>query len=129
MLVSQPKMSTETDCIVGRVGVPVGGPCVGVAVGEAFSVFVAVIWEMTVTSGVAVPLKVGGGMMRGVAVTIPGVCDGTGVQTGKGCGGAPHVSHPASMKTRDIRMNVLLMRSLYLCVRSHAFSWVASLNV
>jgi hypothetical protein len=57
--------------------------------------------------------KVGGGMIRGVAVTMPGVCEGIGVQTGNGCGGAPHVSQPVRISVIATRSATFFMKLLY----------------
>ncbi len=81
MLVLQPRMSTATDCIGADVNVSVGRIGASVAVGDGVSVFVAVIGVITITLGVFVK---GGGRIMGVAVTIPGVLDEIGVQTGNG---------------------------------------------
>jgi len=54
-------------------------------VGDGVCVFSGVTGEITVTfeAGVSVFTKIGGGMMNGVGVIIPGVNEGMGVQTGK----------------------------------------------
>jgi hypothetical protein len=61
-------------------------------VGGGVNVLSGVICEISVTfeKGVDVAPKIGGGMMNGVGVTMPGVGEETGVQTGKGWGATPH---------------------------------------
>lgn len=71
-----------------------------VGVGDGVSVLVGVVWEITVTPVATVLPNVGGRMMKGVAVTMLGVIVGMGVQTGKGWGGAPQVSHDVMNMTR-----------------------------
>jgi hypothetical protein len=82
---------------------------VNVRVGGAGFVFVAVTGEMTVTLVVGLPSKVGGGIMKGVAVTIAGVCVGTGVHTGNGWGGATHVSHAEITKKKGRSRRIFFM--------------------
>ncbi len=74
--------------------VVVGGMDVNVVVGVAVSVFSGVTGDITVTleDGVRVATKTGGGMMKGVGVTIPGVKEATGVQTGNVWGATPQIS-------------------------------------
>ena len=74
--------------------VVVGGMGVNVAVGVEVRVFSGVTGEITVTleDGVDVATKMGGGMMKGVGVTIPGVKEATEVQTGKVWGATPQTS-------------------------------------
>ena len=52
-------------------------------------------------------------MMKGVAVTISGVRVGMGVQTGNGCGGAPHVSQAARKSEQRRRKSAFFMNLLY----------------
>lgn len=95
MLVSQPNMTRFTGCTGASVSVSVGGMSVKVDVGDGANVFSAVTGEITVTfeDGVWVFIKMGGGMINGVAVTMPGVNDGAGVQTGNVWGAIPRTSH------------------------------------
>ena len=95
MLVLQPNMLRFTDCIGASVGVSVGGIGVNVSVGDGVIVLSAVTGKITVTfeAGVSVLTKIGGGMMNGVGVIIPGVSEGMGVQTGNVCGATPQISH------------------------------------
>jgi hypothetical protein len=78
------------------VDVVVGGMDVSVVVEVAVSVFSGVTGEMTVTleDGVEVEVatKIGGGMMKGVGVMMPGVKEAIGVQTGKVWGATPQAS-------------------------------------
>lgn len=114
MLVLHPRISTSTDCTGGWTIVSVGWSGVDVSVGIGMFVFVGVICVTTIMSpGVAVLTNVGGGMMSGVAVTIPGVADGIGVQTGNGWGGAPHVSQAARVNVRQTKMRILFINLLY----------------
>lgn len=68
-----------------------------VNVGDGVNVFSAVTGEITVTFEdgvwVWVFIKMGGGMINGVAVTMPGVDEEIGVQTGNGWGATPQPSH------------------------------------
>jgi hypothetical protein len=73
----------EVNVSVGVTGVGVNVN-VNVSVGGGVSVFVAVIGEMTVTPGALVPVKGVGDRIIDVAVMIPGVREGMGVQTGNG---------------------------------------------
>lgn len=97
MLVSQPNMTRFTGCTGASVSVSVGGMSVKVDVGDGANVFSAVTGEITVTFEdgvwVWVFIKMGGGMINGVAVTMPGVNDGAGVQTGNVWGAIPRTSH------------------------------------
>lgn len=54
-----------------------------------------------------------GRSIKGVAVTIPGICDGIGVQTGKDCGNEPQVSHAASANASKGRAMIFFIGSLY----------------
>jgi len=67
-------MGADVNVSVGRTGASVN-------VGDGISVFVGVIGVITMTLGVFVK---GGGRIIGVAVTMPGVLDEIGVQTGNG---------------------------------------------
>ena len=88
-----------------------------VNVRDGVSVFaiVGVIGVLIITSGVGDSVtivgKVGGSRMIGVAVTIPGVPDGIGVQTGKGCGDTFQVSHAESKiaKTSKVKNTFFIM--------------------
>jgi hypothetical protein len=99
MLVLHPKISMATDWIGDWVNVWVGWAGVTVAEGGGVGLAVSVTCEIIVTAGVIVP---GGGMIRGVGEMILGMEDGTGVHTGKGCGGTPHVSQ--AVRNRRKRM-------------------------
>lgn len=96
MLVSQPNMTRFTDCMGASVKVTVGGLSVKVVVDVGVSVFSGVTGEITVTfeegGWLWVFIKTGGGMINGVAVTMPGVNDGAGVQTGNVWGAIPRTS-------------------------------------
>jgi hypothetical protein len=74
-------MSTVTDCIGNDVKVSVGRIGTEVNVGDGISVFVGVTGVITITPAVLVN---GRRRIIGVAVTMPGVLDEIGVQTGKG---------------------------------------------
>ena len=65
-----------------------------VALGVGVRVLSGVTGEITVTleDGVEVATKMGGGMMKGVGVTMPGVKEATEVQTGKVWGATPQIS-------------------------------------
>lgn len=95
MLVLQPNITRFTDWTGASVKVSVGRLGVKVGVGDGVVVFSAVTGDITVTfeDGVTVLTKTGGGIMNGVGVTIPGVSDGMGVQTGNVCGATPQTSH------------------------------------
>lgn len=88
-------MMRFTVCAGASVKVVVGGIAVNVAEGDGVIVFSGVTGDITVTfvEGVCVSTKIGGGMINGVAVTIPGVCVGMGVQIGNVCGVTPQMSH------------------------------------
>lgn len=85
-LVLHPRITKATDCTGAEVNVSVGRAGVIVGVEVDVAVLTGVTGEMTVTleKGVSVLTKIGGGMMKGVAVTMPGVWVGFAVQTGKG---------------------------------------------
>lgn len=86
MLVLQPKMTRFTDNTGADVTVSVGGAAVNVGVKDGVTEFSGVTGEMTVTfeDGVEVVPKMGGGIMNGVGVRIPGVEEEIAVQTGNG---------------------------------------------
>jgi hypothetical protein len=86
MLVLQPRITRFADCTGTKVNVTVGWMGVNVNVGVGVNVFSGVTGEITVTfvDGVDVSPKMGGGMMNGVGVTMPGVEEGMGVKTGNG---------------------------------------------
>jgi hypothetical protein len=111
-------MSTATDCTavdVGMsVGVSVGGISVLVGVGEGISVLVSVTGTMTVTPGIVVSVK-GRVIMIGVAVTMLGVREGIGVQTGNGWGATPQVSHAVRIKIKASTADIFFI-VLYSCV-------------
>jgi hypothetical protein len=109
MLVSHPRISISTDWIGAKVKVEVGKATVGVAEGGGIWLAVSVTGESIVTAGV---IEAGGGIMKGVAVIMLGVEDGAAVQTGKGWGGTPHVSHAASVR-RKRSGSSFFMRVLY----------------
>lgn len=111
MLVLHPRISTVTDCMGANVTVSDGVGGVNVKVGLGRFVLVGVTGVRMMTPGVSVASKVGGGMIKGVAVTILGVFVETGVQTGKGCGGTPHVSQ-AEMKSAKNSMT----RCSFMCL-------------
>lgn len=85
MLVLQPRITRFTDCMGAKVAVTVGCTGVNVNVEVGVKVFSGVTGKITVTfvEGVAVSPKTGGGIMKGVGVTMPGVRVGTEVHTGK----------------------------------------------
>ena len=85
-LVLQPNMSKAMDCTGTAVKVSVGMARVLVGVGDDVIVFSGVTGDITVTfdAGVFVLTKMGGGIIKGVGVKMPGVWVGTGVQTGNG---------------------------------------------
>jgi hypothetical protein len=78
-----------------RLGLPVGPPLAGV--------------KASVTTGDAVFV---GMMIFGVAVMIPGVRVGIGVQTGKGCGDTFHSSHPDNNVPSKTNSRIFLIGSL-----------------
>ncbi len=86
MLVLQPNMTRSTDCTSAGVNVVVGCMGVKVNVGDGVNVFTDVTGEITVTfeDGVWESEKMGGGMINGVGVTMPGVLEEIGVKTGNG---------------------------------------------
>ena len=79
MLVLQPRISTSIDWTGGLVAVSVDTLAGVVEVREG----VALVTGVTDEAAVAFPVI---GMMMGVGLTIPGVREGMGVQTGKGSG-------------------------------------------
>jgi hypothetical protein len=105
-------MSTTTDCTAVEVnvgvGVSVGGIAVLVGVGEGVSVFVRVTGTRTVTPGIKVAVK-GRVSMIGVAVTMLGVREGIGVQTGNGWGATPQVSHAVRIKIKTTKAHIFFM--------------------
>lgn len=115
MLVLQPIISRATDCTAAAVNVPVGWAGVNVGVGDWVTVFSGVTGEMTVTfdTGVSVFTKTGGGMMKGVAVTMPGVWVGIAVHAGKGCGATPQMSHEVSDAANNRNKTILFIFPLY----------------
>jgi hypothetical protein len=118
MLVLQPRIAVVTACM----GIAVSEGMIGVSVnvGDGVSESAGVIRIM---SGVAVSVmnvgKVGGGRIKGVAVTRLGVREGIGVHTGNGCGGTPQVSHAESKNpiVNNMRVTFFISR-LYLLILS-----------
>ncbi len=117
MLVLQPSISTVTDCTAGGVEVPVGVVGVLVDVGKGVSVLVSVTGTRTVTPGITVAVK-GRLSMIGVAVTMLGVREGIGVQTGNGWGGIPQVSHAARIKINTSKTNTFFIVVICSCLFS-----------
>jgi len=111
MPVLHPKISMPTDWMGAWVNVWVGWASVPVEVGGGVRLAVSVTCEIIVTAGVIVP---GGGIINGVAVKMLGVDEGTGLQTGKGCGGTPHESH-AVRSRRKRSERVFFIDLLYPC--------------
>ena len=81
MLVLQPRMSTAMDLTGTIVDVSVGRIGASVDVDDGVSALVGVTGVITIMPGVIVN---SGGMIMGVAETMPGVLDEIGVQTGNG---------------------------------------------
>lgn len=89
-----------------------------VAVGVSVSVGpgVGVMGVMRMISGVRVAVKTLAGVtlrMIGVGVTIPGVRDGMGVHTGKGCGWTFQMSQEVRRKILDIKTSAFFISTLY----------------
>jgi hypothetical protein len=81
----------------------VGVFCVSVNVGDGVSLLTGAMGVMRAASYVSVNGSV---RIIGVGLTIPGVRDGMGDQTGKGCGCTLKVSHAA--RRRRIREEVMI---------------------
>jgi hypothetical protein len=109
MLVLHPRISISTACTGRGVDVSVGRASVGVGEGGGVYVLVGVDGIITVT----VFSNDGGGMISGVAVTMPGVHVGIGVQTGNGWGAAPHTSQAESVIVTSRRVKIFLIQRLY----------------
>ncbi len=78
----------------------------GVKVGDGVSLWAGVTDETIVTLEVS-------GRMIGVGLTIPGVREGTGDHTGKGCGWAVNMSHAARFRTINDKTMIFFIGSLY----------------
>ncbi len=107
----QPRISIWTDGIGEGTAVSEGVAGVKVIVGEGVSLLVEVaVVVMAVPPGVSVKIM-------GVGLTMPGVRDGTGVHTGKGCGAYPNVSHAASEKTTTSKAKTFFITLIIPSVR------------
>ena len=108
MPVLQPSISTATKSTGANVGVSEGiiGTSVNVSGGVSVSVGLGVV-PIPLVVGVSETRmgKVGGGIITGVAVKMPGVREGIGVHTWKGCGGAPQVSQADSNIVKTSKIN------------------------
>ncbi len=125
MLVLQPSIFRVTDCAGAEVKVSVGWRGVNVGLGEGVIVFSGVTGDITVTfeAGVFVFTKIGGGMMNGVGVIIPGVWVGIAVQTGNGCGATPQSSHEVSDAAINRKITILFIFPLYTCELLEREDW------
>lgn len=115
MLVLQPSISRLADWNGAAVNVSVGWRGVNVGEGDGVIVFSGVTAEITVTFVTGVFTKTGGGMMKGVGETIPGVWVGIAVHTGNGCGATPQMSHEVSINANSRKKMILFIFQLYTC--------------
>lgn len=117
MLVLQPSIIRFTDRIGAGVCVSVGRMGVNVGVWDGVIVLSAVTGKITVTfeTGVSVFTKIGGGMMNGVGVTMSGVKEGMGVQTGNDCGATPQTSHELINDVKKRKQISFFIHLLYTC--------------